>query len=312
MALLACVGFREGPGRVLAAPGPTCYGTCRTSSGSIQSASDSTITISTSLTPSRIGGARPPPNVRGQRWAPPLVRRSNPFHRFPLCFRLYRPRHAIQACERVEFMRVLVTGATGHVGRIVVELLVAAGVQVRAMTRRPDATFPASVDTVVGDLLSPASLGPVLAGVDRMYLFPVAATAREVVAAAARAGVARVVVLSSAAVTSGVDTTFHLPVERAAEELSPEWTHVRPGEFMLNKLFLWGPSIRTEGVVYEPFPEAAWWPVHERDVADVAVTALLRDGHHGKAYDLSGPELLTRRQQVDAIAAATGRDVRLE
>ena len=209
-------------------------------------------------------------------------------------------------------MRVLVTGATGHVGRIVVELLVAAGVQVRAMTRRPDATFPASVDTVVGDLLSPASLGPVLAGVDRMYLFPVAATAREVVAAAARAGVARVVVLSSAAVTGGVDTTFHLPVERAAEELSPEWTHVRPGEFMLNKLFLWGPSIRTEGVVYEPFPEAAWWPVHERDVADVAVTALLRDGHHGKAYDLSGPELLTRRQQVDAIAAATGRDVRLE
>jgi uncharacterized protein YbjT (DUF2867 family) len=212
----------------------------------------------------------------------------------------------------VEIMRVLVTGATGHVGRIVVELLVAAGVQVRAMTRRTDATFPASVETVVGDLLSPASLGPVLAGVDRMYLFPVAATAREVVAAAARAGVARVVVLSSAAVTGGVDTTFHLPVERAAEELSPEWTHVRPGEFMLNKLFLWGPSIRTEGVVYEPFPEAAWWPVHERDVADVAVTALLRDGHHGKAYDLSGPELLTRRQQVDAIAAATGRDVRLE
>ena len=52
------------------------------------------------------------------------------------------------------------------------------------------------------------------------------------------------------------------------------------------------------------FPEAAWWPVHERDVADVAVTTLLQDGHHGKAYDLSGPELLTRREQVDAIAAA--------
>ena len=210
-------------------------------------------------------------------------------------------------------MRVLVTGATGHVGRIVVEQLVAAGVQVRAMTRSPQqAHFPAAVDTVAGDLTDPATLVPVLAGVDRMYLFPVAHTAREVVALARRAGIGRIVVLSSAAVTSGADTSFHLPVERAVEELGPEWTHVRPGEFMLNKLLLWGPSIRTEGVVYEPFPEAAWWPVHERDVADVAVAALLQDGHQRQAYDLSGPELLTRREQVDAIATAIGRDVRLE
>jgi uncharacterized protein YbjT (DUF2867 family) len=81
---------------------------------------------------------------------------------------------------------------------------------------------------------------------------------------------------------------------------------------MLNKLLLWGPGIRADGVVHEPFPEAAWWPVHERDVADVAVAALLQDGHEGQAYDLSGPELLTRREQVRAIATATGRAVRLE
>jgi uncharacterized protein YbjT (DUF2867 family) len=210
-------------------------------------------------------------------------------------------------------MRVLVTGATGHVGRIVVEQLVAAGVRVRAMTRRPEqAHFPEAVETVAGDLTDPAALVPVLAGVDRMYLFPVARTAREVVTLARRAGVGRIVVLSSAAVTSGADTSFHLPVEQAVEEFGPEWTHVRPGEFMLNKLFLWGPSIRTEAVVYEPFPEAAWWPVHERDVADVAVAALLQDGHQGQAYNLSGPELITRREQVDAIASAIGRDVRLE
>ena len=210
-------------------------------------------------------------------------------------------------------MRVLVTGATGHVGRIVVEQLVAAGVQVRAMTRRPhEADLPAAVETVAGDLLDPAALSPVLADVDRMYLFPLAGTAREVVTLAKQAGVGRIVVLSSAAVSSGADTSFHLPVERAVEEFGPEWTHVRPGEFMLNKLLLWGPSIRAEGVVYEPFPEAAWWPVHERDVADVAVAALSHDGHHGKAYDLSGPELLTRREQVEAISAAIGRTVRLE
>jgi uncharacterized protein YbjT (DUF2867 family) len=210
-------------------------------------------------------------------------------------------------------MRVLVTGATGHVGRIVVEELVAAGVRVRAMTRRPqEATFPEPVETVAGDLDDPGTLAPVLAGVDRLYLFPVAGTAREVATLARRAGVGHVVVLSSAAVTSGADTTFHLPVERAVEESGVPWTHVRPGEFMLNKLLLWGPGIRADGVVHEPFPEAAWWPLHERDVADVAVAALLEDGHEGQAYDLSGPELLTRREQVRAIATATGREVRLE
>jgi uncharacterized protein YbjT (DUF2867 family) len=210
-------------------------------------------------------------------------------------------------------MRVLVTGATGNVGRLVVEQLVAAGVHVRAMTRDPaKARFPRAVETVAGDLIDAASLVPVMDGVDRLYLFPIAQTAREVVEAAERAGVRRIVVLSSAAVTVGADTTVHPPVERAVEQSTVEWTHVRPGEFMLNKLFLWGPSIRAEGVVYEPFPEAAWWPVHERDVADVAAAALLEDGHHGRAYDLSGPELITRRAQVDAIAAATGQPVRLE
>src|SRR5689334_21502106 len=105
-------------------------------------------------------------------------------------------------------MRVLVTGATGNVGRHVVEQLVAAGVQVRAMTRdRGPARFPHSVQTVGGDLTDPAGLAPVVAGVDRLYLFPVARTAREVVEQAQRAGVRRIVVLSSAAVTSGADTT---------------------------------------------------------------------------------------------------------
>src|SRR5215831_14349426 len=144
-------------------------------------------------------------------------------------------------------MRVLVTGATGHIGRIVVEQLVTAGVRVRAMTRRPQqARFPEAVETIAGDLTDPAALAPVLAGVDRMYLFPVARTAREVVTLARAAGVERIVVLSSAAVTSGADTSFHLPVEQAVEDLGPEWTHVRPGEFMLNKLFLWGPDVRAD------------------------------------------------------------------
>lgn len=91
----------------------------------------------------------------------------------------------------------------------------------------------------------------------------------------------RVVVLSFGAVTGGFDTTFHLPVEQAVETSGPEWTHVRPGEFAYNKIELWGPSNRAERVVRHPNPDAAGFPVHERDVADVAVAAPDRQNERG-------------------------------
>ncbi|MBD3144034.1 NAD(P)H-binding protein [Microbispora bryophytorum] len=210
-------------------------------------------------------------------------------------------------------MRVLVTGATGNVGRLVVERLVRAGVAVRALSRNPgQGSLPGEAEVVRGDLAEPETLRPGLKGVERMYLFPFAATAPEVVRLAEEAGVRRIVTLSSGAVTTGHDTTFHLPVEQAVEASGMEWTHVRPGEFMLNKLWLWGPSIRAERVVREPFPDLAWYPVHERDIADVATAALLEDGHEGAAYTLNGPELISRRDQVRAIAEAIGQDIRLD
>jgi uncharacterized protein YbjT (DUF2867 family) len=210
-------------------------------------------------------------------------------------------------------MTILVTGATGNVGRIVVERLVEAGERVRVITRRPEtAVFPAGVEVGYGDLTDPATLAEPLTGAERLYLFPNPWTAREVVDRAKRAGVRRIVVLSSGAVTAGLDTDFHLPVERAVEDSGLEWTHVRAGEFMLNRLWLWGESIRAEDVVRDPFPEQAGIPVHERDVADVAVLALLHDGHAGAAYTLVGPEWINRREQAAAIAAAVGRDIRFE
>ncbi|MFI0354570.1 NAD(P)H-binding protein [Actinomadura sp. 9N407] len=210
-------------------------------------------------------------------------------------------------------MTILVTGANGGVGRLVVERLAQEGAKVRALTRTPaKASFPDGVEVAGGDLTEPEGLVDALRGVERLYLFPVAATARQVVELAVRAGVRRIVVLSSGAVTGGYDTDFHLPVEQAVEASGLEWTHVRPGEFMLNKVWLWGPSIRTERVVREPKPDAAWCPVHERDIADVAVTALLSDGHAGKAYDLNGPEPVSLRDQVEAIASAIGEEIRIE
>lgn len=207
-------------------------------------------------------------------------------------------------------MRVLVTGATGHVGRHVVTRLLAAGHEVVALTRQADAQFPAGVTVAHGDLLSPESIP--FEGVSRLYLFPEPRTAVDVVARAKAAGVTRIVTLSSGAVTGGFDTDFQLPVEQAVEASGLEWTHVRPGEFAANTLRLWGPMIRASRVVRYSTPDAPSLAIHEDDIAAVAVAALLADGHTGRWYDLTGPALVTRREQVAAIGTALGEEVRFE
>ena len=207
-------------------------------------------------------------------------------------------------------MKILVTGATGFVGRNVIDQLIRVGASVRALTRNPaTAGLPAEAEVVQGDLTQPATLAPALEGIDRMYLFPVAETAREVVALAKQAGVCRIVDLSAASVTVGLHTN---PVEQAVEESGMEWTHVRPGGFMANMLQIWAPSIRAERVVRYPFAEEPMNLIHEADIAAVAVAALLEDGHDGAVYTLTGPAPTTVREQVRAIGEALGEEVHYE
>ncbi|MBV8931271.1 MAG: NAD(P)H-binding protein [Kutzneria sp.] len=215
-------------------------------------------------------------------------------------------------------MVILVTGATGTVGRCVVEQLVSAGAKVRALTRRPDsAAMPPSVEVVAGDLEKPESLTRVFAGVDRMYLLAAGAT-WQVLSRARQADVRQVVLLSSA--TAGFDGVgsdgdlggqFHRRAEREVEGSGLEWTHLRPGMFASN-LLDWAEAIRIEAVVKAPYDAARQSPVHELDIAAVATTALLSDGHQGKIYTLTGPEALTKTEQVAAIAGAIRRDIRFE
>ncbi len=204
-------------------------------------------------------------------------------------------------------MKILVTGATGNVGRNIVEQLVAKGVEVRALTRNPaSAGLPAQVEVVKGDLAEPASLTSAFEGIDRLHLFPVPETADQVVALAKQAGVRRIVDLSAAAITIGL---YESPVEAAVEASGLEWTHVRPSEFMANLLPVWAPAVKAERRVRYPFADEAGVPVHEADIAAVAVAALTEDGHAGKSYTLTGPSSVTTRERVAAIAEALGEEV---
>ncbi|SDN40732.1 NAD(P)H-binding protein [Allokutzneria albata] len=214
-------------------------------------------------------------------------------------------------------MTILVTGATGNVGRNVVEMLLAEGASVRATSRSPErAGLPEGVDVRAADLARPETLAEALSEVDNVYLFPEPDAVGGFVELAEAAGVRRVVVLSSlSAKESDADQDVigrrHVLVERAVEASTMDWTFVRPGAFAANTL-QWAHSIRAEGVVRAPYADAQVAPVHEKDIAAVAVRALLDDGHAGKAYELTGPESITQRRQVELIAQAIGRPVRFE
>lgn len=209
-------------------------------------------------------------------------------------------------------MLILVTGATGKVGRHVIDHLLREDVQVRALTRHPNtADLPDEVEVVRGDLQDSDAVHAALDGVDRLYLFPVEGTATHVMRIARELGVSRVVVLSSVSAAYGegdLSGDRHRGVEVAVEESGIPWTHIRPGEFMSN-LLDWAPTIVAEGVVRAPFADPESNAVHEADVADVAATALLNDGHYGHAYEVNGPQILTCAEQGQTIGDVIGREI---
>lgn len=201
-------------------------------------------------------------------------------------------------------MTILVTGATANIGRMVVDQLLARGAtDVRALTIDPDkAALPDGVQVVKGHLGRPGSLTAAFEGVDRMYLAPSPGTVGEVLEVARAAGVRHVVDLS------GEPESWWGSVCNAVEGSGLDWTHLWPADFMENTL-TWSQQIREAGVIREPNPGTASAPIAMNDIAAVAATALLTDGHVGRAHSLAGPEVLTRADLVARLADALDRDV---
>ncbi|MEV6410548.1 NAD(P)H-binding protein [Kribbella sp. NPDC051718] len=202
---------------------------------------------------------------------------------------------------------ILVTGATGHVGRHVVQALLDAGVAVRALVRTPSlAALPAEVELVHGDIYNPAAVDQAATGVDAAFLLWPAFTAdgaAEVVTALTNQ-VKRVVYLSA---MSGGGVWAELEALLA----DADWTFVRPGGFATNTLE-WAAQIRTGNVVRLPSPNAARSLIHERDIAEVAAQALLNDNHIGRTHTLTGPESLTQADQVATIATVLNKPLKTE
>jgi uncharacterized protein YbjT (DUF2867 family) len=128
----------------------------------------------------------------------------------------------------------------------------------------------------------------------------------------------RIVFLSSSAIQDELPVQtnpigkVHLEIEEEIKKTGQEWTFLRPGAFAANALTWWAPQLRSGDVLRWPYPAAAWAPIHERDIAAVAVRALTEDGHAGKRLYLTGGEVLTQAQQLHTIGEAINRALRYE
>lgn len=208
---------------------------------------------------------------------------------------------------------IVVTGATGNVGRPLVRALAAAGERVTAVSRQVSAAdLPPQARPMMADLADPAGLKAALDGADALFLLLTGdllaggADPGAILESARGAGVRRVVFLSS----QGVATGRHpAQLEEAVTGSGLDWTVLRPVGFHSNAL-QWAGMVRQERLVAAPFGDVALPTVDPADIAAVAAVALREPGHGGATYELTGPAPVSPREQAAAIGDALGEPVR--
>lgn len=213
---------------------------------------------------------------------------------------------------------ILVTGATGTVGRELVGLLLASGEKFRVLVRDPSKVehLKGRAEIAQGDLEKADTLTAAMEGVDHVFLLTVdqvTDTDTHVIESAKAAGVRHVVKLSTSFVVNEPQTAigrWHAEKEKLLMGSGLAWTILRPGGFMSNSL-QWVGSIKAQGAVYIATGETKSSPIDPFDIAAVAKAALILPGHEGKAYELSGDDSLSGREQVEVLAAAIGKPIKV-
>ncbi|MFD7700900.1 NAD(P)H-binding protein [Streptomyces caelestis] len=213
---------------------------------------------------------------------------------------------------------IVVTGATGTIGRTLVPLLAERGEDVVAVSRRPRPEgLPADVRHARADVGDSASMRPVLDGADALFLLlggelnGRGESPNALIDAATDAGIKRIVLLSSQINSTRPQAPSHTRLrafETAVRASGADFTLLRPGGFASNAL-AWAEPVRARRTVFAPFGDVALPVVDPADIAAVAAAALHEEGHAGRTYELTGPEAISPRRQVAVISHALGEEV---
>lgn len=217
---------------------------------------------------------------------------------------------------------ILVSGATGKVGRQVAAALAARGARFRVTSRNPAKAreiLGSGIEALAADYARPDTLAPAFKGVDHLFLLcgPNEFKAELEIAladAAKAAGVGHIVKLSVYGADERSSATVmrdHRRVEKHIEGLGLDWTHLRPNLFMQHFLNH-AAAIKSEGVFHAPLADARVSVIDTRDIGAVAAIALTEAGHAGKAYELTGPAAPTYGEIAAMFARRLGRAIRYE
>lgn len=213
---------------------------------------------------------------------------------------------------------ILVTGATGNTGSVVVARLLARGANVRAMVHgsADGAKLPRGATPVVADFDDADSMSAALRGIERAYLVTPSSERAEqqqvrFVDLATKNGVRQLVVLSQLAAEENSPVRFlryHAAVERHVTDIGIDYTFLRPNLFFQGLLAFAG-SIASQGRFFSPIGDAAVSAIDVRDIAAVAAAALTEPGHEGRTYTLTGPRAVTHGEIAAALGGALGRPI---
>jgi (4-alkanoyl-5-oxo-2,5-dihydrofuran-3-yl)methyl phosphate reductase len=212
---------------------------------------------------------------------------------------------------------ILVTGATGNIGSQLVKLLVAKGVPVRVISRdeKKVSHLDPSVQRVIGDRHDPSVVRKAAQGADKVLMLAILfdknhEADRLLIEESKQAGAGQIVMISSRTVRieSNLIGRLHREKEKLIEQSGISWTFLQPGGFMSNSL-QWADTIKSQSKVFNPMGKGKTAPISPHDIAGVAAVALTSPGHEGKAYDLTGAELLSTPEQVEILSKVIGKPI---